>query len=275
MARARTIKPGFFQNEQLGELSAIDRLAFIGMWTIADYKGCIEFRPKRLKIQLMPYDNCDFEEIAINLDKSGLIRMYSVHGVRYIKIVNFVKHQNPHKNEREAGSDIPDFDENAKEIKDLENIQINPEQNGTDPAYYLLPITSSLLPITREDQSEKTENNASKLAISVGSEKAKMITLQTFLNQCEERQERPLRNYQPLWDYAAKVKLEQDLIGLAWEVFKGKFIGAEVKQKKYTNWRLTFLNYLKGNYLKLWYVDENGSYQLTQAGKQAQMEHGQ
>ena len=89
MARARNIKPGFFQNEQLGELTPLTRLAFIGMWTIADYRGCVEFRPKRLKIQLLPYDECNIEEIAINLDKSGLIRIYSVQGKRYIKILKF------------------------------------------------------------------------------------------------------------------------------------------------------------------------------------------
>lgn len=165
MARARTIKPSFFQNEELAELEPIERLAFIGMWTIADFKGCIEFRPKRLKIQLLPYDNCDFEKIAINLDKSGLIRNYSVQGKRYIKIINFEKHQNPHKNERDAGSDIPDFSEelevkicdlkNNEQLVDLKELTINPEQDGknpeqdgTTPAYYLLPITDSLLPIT-------------------------------------------------------------------------------------------------------------------------------
>ncbi len=50
MARARNIKPGFFQNEELAELEPIDRLAFIALWTVCDYKGCLEYRPKRLKI---------------------------------------------------------------------------------------------------------------------------------------------------------------------------------------------------------------------------------
>ena len=54
MARARNIKPAFFQNEDLAELQPIARLAFIAMWTVADYKGCMEYRPKRLKVQLLP-----------------------------------------------------------------------------------------------------------------------------------------------------------------------------------------------------------------------------
>lgn len=152
MARSRNIKPGFFQNEQLGELSPIERLAFIGMWTIADFKGCLEFRPKRLKVQLMPYDDCDFENIAINLDKSGLIRNYSVQGQRYIKIINFTRHQNPHKNERDAGSNVPDITDNETQVIDYNELAINTEQrrnkDGTNRADSLLLIPDSLNPLT-------------------------------------------------------------------------------------------------------------------------------
>jgi len=80
MARARNIKPGFFQNDELGDLDPITRLLFIGMWTIADFKGCIEYRPKRIKAQLLPYDDCDIEQLASNLDLSGFIAIYSVQG---------------------------------------------------------------------------------------------------------------------------------------------------------------------------------------------------
>lgn len=144
MARARNIKPSFFQNEELAELHPLARLAFIGMWTIADFKGCIEFRPKRLKVQLLPYDECDLEQLAINLDKSGFVRIYSVQGQRYIKIVNFEKHQNPHKNERDSGSDIPDIPANYMNNNDSRIIAINREENGTAPADSLFPLPSSL-----------------------------------------------------------------------------------------------------------------------------------
>ena len=139
MARARNIKPAFFQNEELAELSPLCRLAFIGMWTIADFKGCIELRPKRLKIQLLPYDNCNFEEIVSALEKSRFISTYSVQGQTYLKIINFEKHQTPHKNEKEAGSGIPDLpaqcfsNENLlKENKDLAEFGNKTEKIGTN-----------------------------------------------------------------------------------------------------------------------------------------------
>jgi uncharacterized protein YlbG (UPF0298 family) len=147
MARARNIKPAFFTNDELAELTPLERLAFIGMWTVADYKGCIEFKPKRLKVQLLPYDECDFEQIVNNLDKSGFIRKYFIQGNSYLKIVNFEKHQNPHKNEREAGSNIPDYLEQYKENNDLEKIEINLDKDGTTRADSLLLIPDSLNPI--------------------------------------------------------------------------------------------------------------------------------
>ena len=39
MARARNIKPGFFRNADLAELTFEARLLFIGLWTLADSEG--------------------------------------------------------------------------------------------------------------------------------------------------------------------------------------------------------------------------------------------
>ena len=76
MARARNIKPSFFSNDELSELEPLARVLFIGMWTIADFKGCFEYKPKRLKVQILPYDECDIEQLVSDLDKSGFISIY-------------------------------------------------------------------------------------------------------------------------------------------------------------------------------------------------------
>lgn len=160
MARARNIKPSFFNNDELAELDPLARLLFIGMWTIADFKGCFEYKPKRVKVQLLPYDDCDIESLAINLDKSGFISIYSVHDQLYIKVLNFDKHQNPHKNERDKGSEIPDISmadffycEKQSNNNNLHNIENNPDKNGTnhdknetDRADSLNLIPSTLIP---------------------------------------------------------------------------------------------------------------------------------
>lgn len=268
MARSRNIKPGFFQNEQLGELEPIARLAFIGMWTVADFKGCLEFRPKRLKIQLLPYDDCDLEKIAINLDKSGLIRMYSVQGNRYIKILKFEEHQNPHKNERDAGSEIPDFDENNREINDLEKIENNREQDGTNRADSLLLIPDSLLL-----NPESTPQTPSGLNPTL---KKGAISLKTFIDECKEKNERPLRDYKSLWEYTEKVGLSEDFVALAWAEFLRRFMpGGSQQEKRQKDWRCTFRKYIENNYFKLWAIDQNGNYFLTTIGKQAERFQGE
>jgi uncharacterized protein YlbG (UPF0298 family) len=155
MARARNIKPAFFQNEDLAELKPIERLAFIAMWTVADYRGCIEYRAKRLKVQLLPYDNCDIDAIVTNLEQSRFITTYNVNEQNYIKILNFEKHQNPHPNERKAGSTIPDFDESNSNINKLQTIVTNHDKDGTSHADSLIPITDSLLPIDSKKQNTK------------------------------------------------------------------------------------------------------------------------
>jgi len=131
MARARNIKPAFFDNDLLADIEPLGRLLFIGLWTIADYKGDLVYRGKRIKAQLLPYDNCDIDEIMINLDKSGFIRFYSDGDSIYLNIPNFSKHQNPHKNERQKGSDIPEYSETMAQAVDLNTLTINHDKNGT------------------------------------------------------------------------------------------------------------------------------------------------
>ena len=105
MARARNIKPGFFLNEELVELSFEVRLFFIGLWTVADREGRLEDKPKRIKMHLFPADEIDVDQCLELLAKSGFITRYVVDGNRFIQILTFAKHQNPHRDEK--ASTIP------------------------------------------------------------------------------------------------------------------------------------------------------------------------
>lgn len=145
MARARNIKPAFFTSEQVADNCPLGRLLFIGLWTLADYKGDLEWKERSLKIQILPWDNCDLKELAINLDKSGLIRFYSDGKKIYINIPNFVRHQNPHKNEREKGSDLPAYSEVLRQVIDLNTLTINLDKSGLKPEYSQSDRADSLL----------------------------------------------------------------------------------------------------------------------------------
>lgn len=105
MARARNIKPGFFANEMLAECDPLARLLFAGLWCLADREGRLEDRPKRIRAEVLPYDACDPEELLSQLEKHGFILRYAHEEQRFIQVLNFGKHQNPHI--KEAKSTIP------------------------------------------------------------------------------------------------------------------------------------------------------------------------
>lgn len=105
MARLRTIKPGFFTNDSLGECQPLARLLFAGLWCHADRAGRLEDRPKRLKVEVLPYDECDIEALLGELVAHGFIHRYEAMGRRYIAIPTWAKHQNPHI--KEGASTIP------------------------------------------------------------------------------------------------------------------------------------------------------------------------
>lgn len=135
MARARNLKPSFFTNDKLAEVSALGRLLFAGLWTIADREGRLEDRPKRIKAELLPYDDCDANALLDDLVSAGFILRYTANNAAYIQVLAFAKHQNPHV--KESASTIPAPDKPGA----------NPGNPGADPADSLLPITSTGLPI--------------------------------------------------------------------------------------------------------------------------------
>jgi len=102
----RTIKHEFFLDEDLAELPPLTRLAFVGMWTLADREGRLEDRPKRIQAELFPYERViDMEAIVASLAAGGFLRRYTVDAKCYLAITKFAKHQRP--NIREPASQLP------------------------------------------------------------------------------------------------------------------------------------------------------------------------
>lgn len=105
MSRLRTIKPGFFLDDELADCSPLARLLFAGLWTIADREGRLEDRPKRIKAETLPYDSCDVNALLEELRAHKFIVRYVADDTPYIAIPTWSKHQNPHV--KEGPSTIP------------------------------------------------------------------------------------------------------------------------------------------------------------------------
>jgi hypothetical protein len=106
--RARNIKPGFFDNEDLAEGGPCAQVLFEGLWCLADREGRLENRPMRIKAKVFPYydpkeyGGKDVNDLLIFLAEKRFIRFYAVDGLNLISILNFTKHQSPHSTERQS-----------------------------------------------------------------------------------------------------------------------------------------------------------------------------
>lgn len=139
MARARNIKPSIFKNEVLGVADPLYTLLFEGLWVLADREGRMEDRPLRIKAEVFPYrEGLDIVAMLDWLEAHEFIQRYQVAGKGYILVLNFVKHQNPHKNE--APSELP-----APLGTTPEEIGKAPEEIGTTRADSLSLIPPTLI----------------------------------------------------------------------------------------------------------------------------------
>ena len=93
MSRIRTIKPEFWSDEKISEVSRDARLLFIGMWNYADDYGNIERSAKQMKARIFPYDEIDCEILLNELITVGLVIEYSVMERKYLHVRNFTTHQ--------------------------------------------------------------------------------------------------------------------------------------------------------------------------------------
>ena len=144
MARSRNIKPAFFENDLLAECSPLARLLFAGLWCLADRNGVLEDRRRRIKAQILPYDDCDAVKLIDELIERKFVQKIKREGVDYLWVVEFQKHQNPHKNEESKYFD-PNSEPLAPKSEGSDaDAEDAPEQHPSDPADSLLLIPDSL-----------------------------------------------------------------------------------------------------------------------------------
>ena len=97
MPRRRMIAPEFWIDEKVAELSRDARLLFIGLWNFADDAGNLIYNAKRIKVCIFPYDQDITEKETADwleeLKQQKMLQVYSVNGIDYLHIRNFLKYQ--------------------------------------------------------------------------------------------------------------------------------------------------------------------------------------
>ncbi len=120
MSRIRTVKPEFFRHWELycaeraantkraGKPYLNIRIAFAALFTVADREGRFKWKHQELKVDCLPHDPIDFQEVLEILRTHGsppFIRRYIIGGRTFGVIETFTQHQVI--NNRESQSRLP------------------------------------------------------------------------------------------------------------------------------------------------------------------------
>jgi hypothetical protein len=113
MARIRTIKPEFFRNEKLQDLHNAHpelqiMMLYIGLWTLCDNQGVFEWKPRSIKLDILPFVDYDIAESLELLMHNGFIIKFQHEEKLYGYVPNFLKHQRLPSKEVKEGKRYPE-----------------------------------------------------------------------------------------------------------------------------------------------------------------------
>lgn len=124
MARIRTVKPELFRHEGLYELEIETklpiRISFAGLFTACDRDGRFKWKPRQLKLDVLPFDEVDFSRVLDALVTRGFVVKYENSGEIYGCIPTFCKHQII--NNKEKTSDLPSVDDEKSNVVDINEV---------------------------------------------------------------------------------------------------------------------------------------------------------
>lgn len=221
MPRIRTIKPSLFTHADLfdaeQETGLPLRLAYAGIWTCCDREGRFKWRPREMKIAVLPYDELDFSRVLDALETRGYLVKYEVGKEVYGYVPSWKKHQ--FINNKEAASELPEpvsnqsFDASTTRESpvnyEMETCGVKEgkgkEWNGMEGESEAAPIlithhmvakeVCSRLKITHDEVFRQVAEQA-KLEIGVGCEPDQADTL---IDQMVKAWETYKANLQKLW----------------------------------------------------------------------------
>jgi hypothetical protein len=97
MARIRSVHPGQWTAGDFLECCPLARLLGLALRNVADDNGIFRWKPKTIKAECLPADNCDIDQLLLELVTNEQVKRYSADGKEYGIIVDFTQWQRPKK----------------------------------------------------------------------------------------------------------------------------------------------------------------------------------
>jgi len=265
----RIVRDGILSSEAVCSLSWAEEIFYRRLMSVADDFGRFHALPKLLRsacypLQIDKVSDSDIGKWTTACVAAGLVRVYPASdGKRYIEILKFGQQQ------RAKSKFPPPTDGDNPPL-------ISPDING-----YQMPANAHLGVVGVGDVIEKPPQTPPP---SGGGDdgnggnprrtRRQRVSLQTFVDRCIEAGERPISGHAPLLRYVEQTGLPMEFVQLAWQEFKGEFLpGGSKAAQLQADWRAHFLNFVRKNYLRLWWAKPDGTYELTTPGLQASRVH--
>ena len=195
------------------------------------------------------------------LEAVGWVREDDSDDVQGLVFPNFGEFNTPDANRKKAKSDA----ERAREYrarKRAETDRHETSQNVTKNHEKSRGEEKRREDIEQPPISPEDENQS-------GKRKRSAIGIQRYLDDCKRAGTPPISETSAAIRYADETGIPREFMRLCFFEFVER---NQTSGKRYTDWPKAFLNCVRGGWYKLWWLDGE-EYQLTSAGKQAQLKH--
>jgi hypothetical protein len=128
-------------------------------------------------------------------------------------------------------------------------------------------VAQDTLTVIEPSRTVNTREQARSLPEGAGKKKkSATVTLGQFLDACKASGEKTIPGDDPIFEYADKVGITQDMLTACWQEFKAAYLPTKKKQ---ADWRAHFRNAVRRNWYKLWFIKDGEMAGWTTAGEQA------
>lgn len=186
---------------------------------------------------------------------------------------NFEEHNSPQKERSSAAKTGAERSREYRERKARERDAsvtktVTPRDDARD-------VTSD---VTRDHREEKSREEKSSSSLrseeSAGKPrssrpKREETTLKAYLQQCREQGTKAVPEDHPVRAYCRDLGASDEMVQVAWCVFRDDYTTGKGKDKRYKDWPTHFHNAIRKGWVKVWYTTGTGELEWSQVGLQA------
>lgn len=143
----------------------------------------------------------------------------------------------------------------------------SPLKRASSPPEESFPIP--LKPASDEpsvNHQEPSDGSRATLLKTKTEAKKSKTTLRSFMDSCKSTGEMCIPEDDPIYDYAEKVGLSDDMLRVCWKEFCAAYLQSPKTQ---ADWRSHFRNAVRRNWYKLWFFRDDEPAAWTTSGEQA------